>query len=107
MRRLRPLACTADEIKYQLNTEPMLSHINIGTGKDITIKQLAETIKKIVGYDGVLKYDLSKPDGTERKLVDTSKLLKMGWNYHIELEEGLRTTYEWYKKSKDSLVIRR
>jgi len=96
-----------DEIKYQLNTEPMLSHINIGTGKDITIKQLAETIKKIVGYDGVLKYDLSKPDGTERKLVDTSKLLKMGWNYHIELEEGLRTTYEWYKKSKDSLVIRR
>jgi len=90
---------------YRSNTKPMLSHINIGTGKDITIRELAEAIKEIVDFDGVLKFDSSKPDGTERKLVDTSKLSSMGWTSSIDLEEGLNKTYDWYKKQKESLIV--
>jgi GDP-L-fucose synthase len=87
---------------YQLNTKPMLSHINVGTGKDITIRELAETIKKVVDFDGVIKFDSNKPDGTMRKLVDSSKLSSMGWTYSIELEEGLKKTYAWYLRLKQS-----
>ena len=83
---------------YDSNTKPMNSHINVGTGKDITIKEVAQTIKKIVGYKGKLSFDTSKPDGAPRKLIDVSRLSKMGWKYNISFEEGLKKTYEWYLK---------
>jgi len=80
---------------YQKNTHPMLSHINIGTGKDCTIRELAETMKRVVGFEGELVFDASKPDGAPRKLLDVSRLEKMGWRYRIELADGLVSTYDW------------
>lgn len=85
--------------KYSLNTKPMLSHINVGTGVDITISELAETIKSVVGYKGGLIFDISKPDGPMRKLTDVSRLTKMGWQYKVDLEQGLRMTYQWFMQS--------
>jgi GDP-L-fucose synthase len=76
------------------------THINIGTGIDISIKELAETIKKIVGYEGELYFNDTKPDGTMVKLTDPSKLHGLGWRHKVELEEGIRTVYEWYIKNK-------
>lgn len=73
-------------------------HVNIGVGKDLTIKELAELIKKIVGYEGEIEFDTSKPDGTPRKLLDVSKIMALGWEPKISLEEGIRTTVEWYEK---------
>jgi len=70
--------------------------INIGTGEDITIRELAELIKRIVGYNGEIKFDTSKPDGTPRKLLDVSKLRKLGWRHKVSLEEGIYRTYKWY-----------
>ncbi len=70
--------------------------INIGTGEDIKIKDLAVLIKKIVGYEGEIRHDLSKPDGTPRKLLDVSKARKLGWQAKITLEEGIKRTYDWY-----------
>ena len=84
-----------DEETYRANTRPMLSHINVGTGKDCTIRELAETMKRVVGFEGELVFDPSKPDGAPRKLLDVSRLAAMGWRYRIELEEGLRQTYAW------------
>ena len=72
------------------------THVNIGTGKEISIKQLAETIKKTIGYQGDLYFNTSKPDGTMRKLTDSSKLENLGWKYKVELEEGIKEIYEWY-----------
>ena len=71
-------------------------HINIGTGKEITIRELAELIQKVVGFKGALQFDSSKPDGTPRKLLDVSKLKKLGWEYKVELEEGIRMVYQNY-----------
>jgi GDP-L-fucose synthase len=73
-------------------------HINIGVGTDITISELAEIVQKVVGYNGDIVYDKSKPDGTPRKLVDVSKIFALGWQPRISLEEGIRSTYEWYVK---------
>jgi GDP-L-fucose synthase len=84
---------------YQVNTKPMLSHINVGTGKDVTIKEMAQTMKEVIGYKGVLIFDATKPDGAPRKLIDVSRLAKMGWNYNIDLKEGLEKTYNWYSES--------
>ncbi|CNE67246.1 GDP-L-fucose synthetase [Yersinia nurmii] len=81
---------------YAANTQPMLSHINVGTGVDCTIKELAETMAKVVGFTGKLVFDATKPDGTPRKLMDVSRLAKLGWSYHISLEEGLMMTYQWF-----------
>lgn len=81
---------------YLKNTEPTLSHINVGTGVDHTIKKLAETIAAVVGYTGVLNFDLTKPDGALKKLLNTSKLREMGWVHSIELSDGLRNTYDWF-----------
>ena len=69
-------------------------HVNIGTGVDITIKEVAEIIKKIIGYDGDIKWNTDKPDGTPRKLLDVTKINKLGWKYTIEIEEGIKSTYE-------------
>ena len=85
-----------DKKKYQDNTQPMLSHINVGTGKDVAIRKVAETMSKVVGFKGALTFDTSKPDGAPRKLIDVSRLSNMGWNYSVNLKEGLDRTYEWY-----------
>tara|TARA_B110000971_G_scaffold199216_1_gene216359 strand:+ start:986 stop:1939 length:954 start_codon:yes stop_codon:yes gene_type:complete len=76
---------------------------NIGTGKDITIKELADTIQKVVGHKGQIVWDSSKPDGTPRKLMDVSKIKEMGWQYATELEEGIKKTYQWYEENIDSI----
>jgi len=85
-----------DEQTYKANNQPMLSHINVGTGKDVTIKEMAETMKEVVGFKGNLTFDTTKPDGSPRKLIDVSRLSNMGWKYSIDLEEGLKKTYKWY-----------
>jgi len=85
-----------DQASYQSVTEPMLSHLNVGTGEDVTIRELAETIGKVVGFQGLISWDSSKPDGTPRKLMDNSKLRSLGWQPKISLEEGLRATYQWF-----------
>ena len=76
---------------------------NIGTGKDITIKELAETIQKVIGHQGKILWDASIPDGTPRKLMDVSKMKEIGWRYSTELEEGIKKTYTWFLKNMDSL----
>lgn len=85
-----------DPAIYKTHTQPMLSHINVGTGVDCTIREVAETIAKITGFAGKLTFDSSKPDGTLRKLMDVSRLSSLGWNYSIDLETGLRETYKWF-----------
>jgi len=85
-----------DEKTYQANTQPMLSHINIGTGKDVTIREMAETMKDVVGFGGKLTFDITRLDGSPRKLIDVSRLSNMGWQYTIDLKSGLEKTYEWY-----------
>jgi GDP-L-fucose synthase len=85
-----------DEEAYKTNTQPMLSHINVGTGRDVTIREMAETMKEVVGYKGKLTFDTTKPDGAPRKLIDISRLLKMGWKYSVDLKDGLGKTYKWY-----------
>ena len=76
-----------------------LTHINIGTGEDLTIAELAQIVKKITGFEGDIKYDSSKPDGTPRKLLDVTRLHKLGWKHKTGLEEGIRLAYDWFLKS--------
>lgn len=85
-----------DRAIYEANVTPMLSHINVGTGTDVTIRQLAETIAEITGFKGKLVFDTSKPDGTPRKLMDVSRLANMGWRARIGLADGLRDAYQWF-----------
>lgn len=92
-----------DNKTYQANTQPMLSHINVGTGVDCTIRELAETMKKVVSFKGKLIFDTSKPDGTPRKLMDVTRLRKLGWQASISLKEGLTSTYEWYLRHQEKL----
>ena len=75
---------------------------NVGTGTDLTIKDLAETIQKIVGHQGVIQWDATKPDGTPRKLMDSTKMHELGWKHEVELEEGIRRTYEWFLANQDN-----
>ena len=81
---------------YDSYTKPALSHINIGSGIDLSIRELAETIKEVVGYRGNLLFDNSKPNGSPRKLLNVSKLNSMGWKYQTNLKTGLKKTYTWY-----------
>ena len=74
-------------------------HINVGTGKELTIKELSELVVKAVGFEGKVEFDTSKPDGTMRKLIDVSKLHSLGWTHKIEIEEGVRKLFEWYRSS--------
>jgi len=90
---------TTCSIETVRNIEIRNTHINIGTGVDISIKELAETIKKIVGYEGELYFNDTKPDGTMVKLTDPSKLHALGWKHKVELEDGIEKMYEWYKDS--------
>ena len=85
-----------DDATYQANTQPMLSHINVGTGIDCTIGQLAKTIAEVTGFTGKLTFDTSKPDGAPRKLMDVSRLRSLGWKASISLEDGLKDAYDWY-----------
>jgi GDP-L-fucose synthase len=87
---------------YGENTEPMLSHINVGTGTDVSILELAQLVAKITGYSGKISTDPSKPDGTMRKLMDVGRLGEMGWHARIELEQGLADTYKWYLANMQS-----
>jgi GDP-L-fucose synthase len=75
-------------------------HVNVGVGEDVTIRELAETVARIVGYEGVLEWDTSKPDGMPRKLLDVTKINTLGWKADIGLEDGIRTTYEWYRANE-------
>jgi GDP-L-fucose synthase len=86
---------------YQKNTEPMLSHINVGTGIDCTIRELAETVSRVTGFQGQLVFDATKPDGTKRKLMDVSRLKSLAWEASTSLEDGLRLAYDWFKDNQD------
>lgn len=81
-------------------TQPMLSHINVGTGVDCTIRELAQTIAQVVGYKGRVVFDASKPDGTPRKLLDVTRLHQLGWYHEISLEAGLASTYRWFLENQ-------
>jgi GDP-L-fucose synthase len=81
---------------YKRYTKTMLSHINVGTGQDLTIKELAETIAKVIKFKGKIEFDATKPDGPKRKLMDGTRLRKLGWKHKIDLEQGLKQTYRDY-----------
>ncbi|MGA1288794.1 MAG: GDP-L-fucose synthase [Rubrivivax sp.] len=87
---------------YRAHTQPMLSHVNVGTGVDCTIRELGETIARVTGYRGRLVWDASKPDGAPRKLLDVSRLAALGWRAQIGLEDGLRETYDWYLTHREA-----
>ena len=74
-------------------------HINVGTGKELTIRELSELVVKAVGFEGIVEFDASKPDGTMRKLIDVSKLHSLGWTHKVEIDEGVQKLFEWYKQS--------
>jgi GDP-L-fucose synthase len=86
-----------DKKTYQKNTKPMLSHINVGTGTGITIRELAENIKEVVNFNGKLTFDTSRPDGAPKKIIDVSRLSNMGWKFNTNLKDGLSHTYRWFK----------
>jgi len=94
-----------DKDIYDNFTQPMLSHVNVGVGKDCSIKELAETIAEVVGFDGEICFDTSKPDGTPQKLLDISRISALGWSAKISLEEGLKHTYQWFLENKESLRV--
>ena len=91
-----------NQARYQANTHPMMSHLNVGTGIDCTIRELAETMKDVVGFEGRIIFDANKPDGTPRKLLNVTRLAELGWRSTISLREGLVTTYEWFKENAAS-----
>jgi len=95
-----------DAATYAANTNPMLSHINVGTGRDVTIRELAETLASVVGFTGRIAFDPSKPDGTLRKLMDVERLANLGWHYQIELKDGLTSAYRWYVDNLHHEAIR-
>lgn len=90
---------------YRANTEPMLSHINVGCGDDVSIGELAGIVAQVTGFRGRIALDATKPDGPMRKLMDVSRLTQMGWTAAIPLEEGLRQTYAWFLKSIHTLRV--
>ena len=89
----------ADATIFTLENDLPEHLYNIGTGKDITIKELAETIQNIIGHKGKIIWDVSKPDGTPRKLMDVSKMKELGWQYSTELKDGIKKTYQWFLKN--------
>jgi len=93
----------AEAVVYALENELPEYLYNVGSGKDITIKELAETIQKVTGHEGNIVWDSEKPDGTPRKLMDVSKMKEIGWQYKTELEEGVEKTYAWFLDNIDSI----
>jgi GDP-L-fucose synthase len=92
-----------DRMIYEATTEPMLSHINVGTGTDVSIRELAEILAEVTGFRGRLVFDTSKPDGTPRKLMDVSRLAAMGWRARTELRAGIKDIYRWFIDNADTL----
>ncbi|QIE47177.1 GDP-L-fucose synthase [Pseudohalocynthiibacter aestuariivivens] len=92
-----------DRASYDANTDPMLSHINVGTGTDVSIAELAQMVAGITGFTGQIVYDTTKPDGTARKLMDVSRLADMGWRARTGLHEGISGTYEWFQRHVDTV----
>ncbi len=90
-----------DKAIYDNNTEPMLSHINVGTGVDCTIRELVETVAQVVGFEGDIKFDATKPDGAPRKLMNVDRLKSLGWEYSVDLESGLDLAYQWFVDNQD------
>lgn len=90
-----------DRSVYEDNTEPMLSHINVGTGVDCTIRELVETVAKVTGFNGNIVFDSTKPDGAPRKLMNVDRLKNLGWQYTYNLEEGLLDAYNWFLNNQD------
>lgn len=88
---------------YDANTEPMLNHINVGTGVDCTIRELVETVAKVVGFEGNIKFDSTKPDGAPRKLMNVSRLTSLNWKASTSLEIGLKKTYQWFLNNFNDL----
>ena len=88
---------------YDAKTQPMLSHINVGTGVDCTIRELAETLAEVTGFNGKLVFDTSKPDGAPRKLMDVSRLKALEWQASISLKKGLESTYQWFREHQEKL----
>lgn len=91
-----------DKALYDENTQPMLSHINVGTGVDCTIRELVETVAKVTGFEGAISFDASKPDGAPRKLMNVDRLASLGWKYSYSLEDGLKDAYEWFLANQDN-----
>src|SRR5690554_1349355 len=89
----------ADALFFLMQNYDGDAFVNVGVGEDVTIRDLAELVRRIVGYAGTIEFDASKPDGTPRKLMDVSRLTALGWRARIRLEEGVRATYEWYRGS--------
>jgi GDP-L-fucose synthase len=85
---------------FAMNNKKVAGLTNIGTGADVTIAELAKLIKKIIGYNGEIKFDATKPDGTPRKCMDVSKINSLGWRAEISLEEGIAKVYQWYLKNQ-------
>ena len=85
-----------DQETYARETEPMMSHINVGSGTDVTIRELAKIVARVTGFKGRITFDTMKPDGTPRKLLDVSRLKRMGWQASIALEDGIERTYQWF-----------
>ena len=92
-----------DKASYDAVTSPMQSHINVGTGVDVTISELAQLMKETVGFNGQFTFDASKPDGTPRKLLDVSRIKATGWAPVVELRDGLRDTYTWFCEHLESI----
>jgi GDP-L-fucose synthase len=90
----------ADAVLFLMKTWSDEEPVNIGTGNDVTIAELARIIAEIIGFTGRFVYDSSKPDGAPRKLLDVSKLTALGWRPSINLETGIRQTYDWYRNSR-------
>nr|KYP47431.1 Putative GDP-L-fucose synthase 2 [Cajanus cajan] len=86
----------ADAVVFMMEKYSGLEHLNVGSGKEVTIKELAELMKEVVGFEGDLVWDATKPDGTPRKLMDSSKLASLGWTPKVSLKDGLVDTYKWY-----------
>ncbi|MFT6920533.1 MAG: GDP-L-fucose synthase [Cognaticolwellia sp.] len=91
-----------DKTIYDENTEPMLSHINVGTGVDCTIRELVETVAKVIDFEGEIVFDSTKPDGAPRKLMNVDRLKSLGWQYSYSLENGLENAYQWFLDNQES-----
>jgi nucleoside-diphosphate-sugar epimerase len=92
-----------DEQRYAAETEPMLSHINVGTGHDVAIGELAELLREVTGFQGQINFDPTRPDGAPRKLMNVDRLTAMGWQAGTSLEEGVRDTYRWYLRQSGEI----
>ena len=91
--------------EYQKQTTPMQSHINVGSGSDVSIGELASIIKKVVGYEGQIAFDASKPDGSPRKLMNVDLLKTLGWKQKINLLDGIEQTYRWFVENQNNLRV--